>query len=159
MGSWAVETDADWQERVAGRFLAQFRARERFAFLAWDGAGAFVAFAELFPDGPAGTFGLSYWVRRSRHRLGYGSEAVNALTRYAFGALAAQAVTATCAAPNVASAGLIAKLGFAPAARIPLGDAMPDGTRVDHRVFALSDPSKLPDLAVSWPEIRRFGGA
>ena len=151
MGPRAVEADAGWQEGVARRYLSQFHSRERLPFLAWDGAGTLVAFAELIPDWPTAKFALSYWVRRSKHRSGYGLEAANALTRYAFGALAADRVTATCAAPNRASANLVAKLGFEQIARPPLSYRMPDKTRVDERVFALSDPSRLPALVVSWP--------
>lgn len=151
MGSWAVETDAGWQERVARRHLSHFDSRERLPFLAWDDTGTFIAFAELMPDWPARRFALNYWVRQSKHRSGYGLEAANALTRYAFGALAADRVTATCAAPNRASANLVGKLGFEQIDRLPLGYRMPDKTRVDERVFALSDPSRLPALVVSWP--------
>ena len=119
--------------------------------VAWDGSGTFIAFAELMLDWPTKRFALNYWVRRSRHRSGYGLEALNALTRYAFGALAATRITATSAAPNRASANLVAKLGFEQTARLPLGYEMQDKTPVDNRVFALADPARLPPLAISWP--------
>ncbi len=149
MGSWAVETDPAWQERVAQRFRAQFQAGERLPFLAWDRAGTLIGFAEIIPNWCPAGLALSYWVRQSRHRQGYGSESVTALARTAFGALQAKRVTAHCAAPNHASIALITKLGFEPIARTPLGQTMPDKTRVDTLVFALSDPAKLPAINVS----------
>ena len=149
MAERRIETSTVWQEVVACRFQAQFAARERLPFLAWSGE-ILAAFAELKPDWRVGRMRLSYWVRSSMTQRGIGAEAVNALSRFAFGALKARLVTVGHAEPNAASARLIASLGFEPIARQPLGHEMPDGTLVDGLGYVLSGPDRLPDLAVSW---------
>ena len=110
LGTRAIESDPIWQEMIACRFRAQFAARERLPFYAFD-AGTLCAFVELQPDWRVGRMRLSYWVRSSRMREGFGIEAVGALIRYAFDALDIRIVTVGHADGNTASARLIARLG------------------------------------------------
>lgn len=146
-----VEADPAWQEVVACRDLARFKARERLRFLAWSEAGALVASVELLhPDWRRRSFELAYWVRTGAQRQGHGAEAVGAVMRYAFEALEARRVTVGHAAPNAASARLIASLGFARVSRMPLGSEMPDGSFVDGVGYAMTDAAALPPLDVRW---------
>lgn len=126
------------------------KLRGCLAFLAWSTDDALVGFVELRLDSGVGRMRLSYWVRSGCRRQGYGAEAVGAITRYAFEALDARVVTVGHAAPNAASAALIVRLGFERIALQPSGYQMPDGTLVDGIGYAMSDPSALPALDVSW---------
>ena len=142
------EGDPAWQEVVACRNLYRFKARERLPLLAWSEGRRLIAAVELIhSDWRWRSFELAYWVRTSEHRRGYGAEAV---TRWAFGALGARRVTVGHAGPNEASARLIARLGFTPVSRMPLGSEMPDGAFVDGVGHAMSDPTALPPLEVRW---------
>ena len=116
----------------------------------WSTGDALVGFVELRPDWRVGRMQLSYWVRSGCRRRGYGAEAVGAATRYAFDALDARLVTVGHAAPNRASAALIARLGFERVALQPLSHEMPDGTLVDGIGYAMTDPAALPPLEVAW---------
>ena len=150
MGARPVETDPLWQDAVACRFRARFVLRECLAFLACSTDGALVGFVELQPDWRIGRMRLSYWIRDGCRRQGYGTEAVGAITRYAFEALDVRFVTVGHAAANLASAALIARLGFERVAVQPLGYEMADGALVDGIGYAMTDPSALPPLEVSW---------
>lgn len=151
MRARSIETSAVWQEVVACRSLAQFKARERMQFLAWDNAGTLVGSVELFqPDWRRRSFRLAYWMRSSLQKSGYGTEAVSGIMRYSFDVLQARRVTVGHAEPNTASARLIAKLGFHEVSKMPLGSEMPDGTFVDGIGYAMTDGSHLPDTDVSW---------
>lgn len=153
MGDKEREVSPVWQEMVAVRFLAQFLARERLSFYAFA-QDTLCAFVELRPDWRVGRHRLSYWVRSSMTGRGIGTEAVGAITRYAFGALDARVVTVGHAEGNDRSAALIARLGFEPTARQPLGYEMPDGMLVDGLAYAMCDPVRLPKLAVRWVDAR-----
>ena len=151
MGDREREGSPVWQEMIAVRFLAQFLARERLPFYAFA-QDTLCAFVELQPDWRAGRHRLSYWVRSSMTGRGIGTEAVGAITRYAFDALDARMVTVGHAEGNAGSAALIAQLGFEPIARQPLGYEMPNGTLVDGLAYAMRDPGRLPKLAVRWTD-------
>jgi RimJ/RimL family protein N-acetyltransferase len=153
LGDREREGSPVWQEMIAVRFLAQFLARERLPFYAFA-QDTLCAFVELRPDWRVGRHRLSYWVRPSMTGRGIGTEAVGAITRYAFGALDARMVTVGHAESNAASAALIARLGFELTARQPLGYEMPDGTLVDGLAYAMRDPVQLPKLAVRWEDVR-----
>lgn len=153
MGKRDLEGSPVWQEMVAVRFLAQFLARERLPFYALV-RKTLCAFVELRPDWRVGRHRLSYWVRSSMTGHGIGTEAVGAITRYAFDALDARLVTVGHAEGNAASAALIARLGFEQTARQPLGCEMPDGMLVDGLAYAMRDPVRLPKLNVRWGDAR-----
>lgn len=148
------EASPVWQETVAIRFLSQFLLRERLPFYAFADS-RLCAFVELRPDWRVGRHRLSYWVRSSMTGLGIGTEAVGAVTRYAFEALDARCVTVGHADGNVASASLIEKLGFDYIARQPFGYEMPDGTLVDGLSYAMHDPAPLLSMDVWWGDGRQ----
>ena len=151
-----IEGSARWQEAVACRFLAQFVARERLAFYAWQG-DQLCGFTELNPDWRVGRMSLNYWVRSSMTGRGIGTEAVGAATRYAFEALDARLVTVSHAEGNAASARLIAKLGFQRTARRLLCYEMPDGTLVDEVGYSATGPEQLPDQSTVYGAERKTG--
>lgn len=71
-----------WQEVVACRSLARFKARERLQFLAWTEEGSLVGSVELGrPDWRRRAFRLAYWERSGAQRQGYGAEATAAVLR------------------------------------------------------------------------------
>ena len=152
-GAWgraASRPTPTWQAAVACRYRARFLMRERLAFLACSPDDGPVGFVELDPDWRVGRMRLSYWVRATLRRRGHAAEAVGAVTRFAFEALDARLVTVGHAAPNVASASLIRRLGFERTTVLPLGCEMPDGALVDGIGYAMTDPSALPPLRTSW---------
>lgn len=96
------------------------------------------------------SFEIGFWVRKSAQGLGYATETANALTRFAFGALAARRVSITHAGGNDRSRNVIEKLGFTLEAT-RLKDAMfPNGTIMDHYDYVRFDTNNLPDLDVRW---------
>lgn len=151
MGGRERERTPVWQEMIAVRFLSQFLSRERLPFYAFEG-DMLCAFVELRPDWRVGRHRLSYWVRSSMTGRGIATEAVGAITSYAFAALDARVVTVGHAEGNVGSAALIKKLGFEPIARQPLGYEMPDGTLIDNLSYAMRDQTRLPKLNVRWKD-------
>lgn len=54
------------------------------------------------------------------------------------------------AAPNTASARLIAKLGFGNPSKMPLGSEMPDGTFVDGISYVMTERAALPKVPAAW---------
>lgn len=151
LGPRDLETSPAWQDVVACRSLAQFKARERLQFLAWQGEGQLVGSIEFFqPDWRRRSFHLAYWVRSSLQQQGYGVEMLASILRYSFDVLAARRILVGHAAPNKASAALIAKLGFRELSRLPMGSEMPDGTFVDGISYVMTDSSRLPATKVRW---------
>jgi len=145
------EIDPIWQEVVVCRSLAQFKSRERLQFLAFSKEEELIGSIELFePDWRRRAFRLAYWVRSGAQRRGYGMEANIAVLRFAFDVLKARRMTVGHAAPNVASARLIKKLGFGDLSRMPLGSEMPGARFVDGISYVMTDDSRLPTIPVSW---------
>ena len=95
-------------------------------------------------------FEIGYWVTKSAQNKGYASEAANALTRFAFGALAARRVEITYADGNAASARVVEKLGFSREAYKKDDAVFPDGRLMSHHEHVRFDTHGLPDLDVRW---------
>lgn len=99
------------------------------------------------------SFEIGYWVRTSAAKQGYISEAVNAVTRYAFTVLHAKRVEIRCDADNLRSSKIPEKLGFQLEGKLRqdrlkchnrgLGDSL---------IFARINLEGLPHLEVSWGE-------
>lgn len=153
LGDRERESDPIWQEMVAVRSLAQFLARERLEFYAFSN-DFLCAFVALRPDWRIGRHRLSYWVRTSMTGQGVGTEAVGAITRYAFQALDARVVTVGHAEGNARSAALVERLGFDPIARQPFGYEMPDERLTDGIAYAMCDPTRVPAQSVRWQGAR-----
>jgi RimJ/RimL family protein N-acetyltransferase len=95
-------------------------------------------------------FEIGYWVRKTAQGQGYATEATNALTRYAFGALAARRVQIFHAEGNDSSRRVIEKTGFHPEAVRRFDHVLPDGTITGTRDYVLYDAAALPALEVAW---------
>ena len=95
-------------------------------------------------------FEIGYWVRKSAQGKGYATEMTNALTRYAFGALAARRVEITHAEGNVRSGAVPTKLGFVKEAVHSAASLLPDGSVVDQHRYARIDLHGMPPLDVRW---------
>lgn len=92
-----------------------------------------------------------YWLRTSQLGYGYMTEAVNALTQYAFKQLAVKRICITCDINNLRSKRIAERLNYTLEGilksnrRHPLTNALSDTL-----VYAKYDLSGLPDLKVTW---------
>ena len=86
--------------------------------------------------GVAQTGTLGYWVGEPHARRGYTLEAVNAVTRFAFGRLGLHRLEAACCPDNDASRRLLQKAGFDLEGRAK-GYLKIDGRWRDHLLFGL----------------------
>jgi len=92
-----------------------------------------------------------YWLRNSCSGKGYMTEAVNALTQYAFKEMKVKRIAITCDVTNLRSKKIMERLGYSLEGTLkanrksPLTDELSDTL-----VYARYDLSKLPDLAVEW---------
>lgn len=94
---------------------------------------------------------ISYWVRTSRERLGYITEATNALTQYAFKQLKVKRIAITCDANNIRSQRIPERLGYSLEGILKYNRISPKTHEVgDTLVYARYDMRQLPDLRCSW---------
>jgi RimJ/RimL family protein N-acetyltransferase len=133
---------------------AKFLLREDVRIMAFErGSGKFVVSTGLHRmSWDHGIFEIGYWVRTPYAGKGYVTEAVNALTRYAFGQLGARRVSIFCNAENPRSAAIPQRLGFRLEGRLANHDRYADASIAcrDELAFARTDLDGLPDLDVSW---------
>jgi RimJ/RimL family protein N-acetyltransferase len=99
-------------------------------------------------------FEMGYWVRTSAANQGYVTEAINAVTRYAFEVLKAARVEIRCDADNQRSVKVTERLGYQLEGRLRRDSlkCLNQGLR-DTLVFSRIDLDGLPPLAVSWGDI------
>ncbi|QQG36652.1 MAG: GNAT family N-acetyltransferase [Micavibrio aeruginosavorus] len=150
---WATgEPDPSADEAVMREAQARFILRTDLMMLAFDRTtGKPVVFTGLHRNNwHARIFEIGYWVPTSARGQGYATEAANALTRFAFQALAARKVIITHAAGNEASAAVIHRLGYTLESVERFGTTLPDSTVVDQYRYARFDANGLPDLAIRW---------
>lgn len=101
-------------------------------------------------DWQVGAFEIGYWVRASRHGEGLISEAVTAVTRWAFDALEANRVCIRADVDNTRSRAIPERLGFA-LEGIMRNDALsPAGDLRDTALYARITADGLPALDVTW---------
>ena len=112
---WATEAPslAD-SEEVVRRAAAKFQAREDFMLLLWDKAsGGLVGASGMHRiDWEIPAVEIGYWVRTSMSGRGYITEAVNAITRFAFETVGAYRVEIRCDERNDRSAAVARRAGF-----------------------------------------------
>lgn len=94
-------------------------------------------------------FSAGYWIRTGETGQGLASELLNALVRYAFGALGANRVAISHADGNEASRRVIEKLGFLKEGSTRKFYVL-NGVLADSHHYARFDGDGLPDLDVSW---------
>lgn len=93
---------------------------------------------------------IGYWIRTSKSGAGYVTEAVNALTRYAFIELKMQRVAICCDVQNLRSSKVPKRLGFEHEATLKKNRLTMDGQISDTLVFTRYTLQNLPELAVMW---------
>lgn len=152
--AWAASDDmeVDTTEAVMRRASANFIMRTDLMMMALERAsGLPVVFSGLTRmDWHSRTFEIGYWARTSARGRGYVTETANALTRFAFKALAARKVIITHAEGNEASAAVIHRLGYPLEVVERYGSTLPDGKVVDQHRYARFDTDGLPPLDVKW---------
>jgi RimJ/RimL family protein N-acetyltransferase len=96
-------------------------------------------------------FEIGFWARSTQTGKGFITEAVNAVTRYAFNHLKAKRVEIRCDSENGRSKKIIDSLGFSLEGTLH-SDALKPGQQGirDTLVFARLNLDGLPDLEVSW---------
>lgn len=94
---------------------------------------------------------IGYWVRTSQAGKGFITEAVNALTRYAFTQLKVNRVAITCDINNIPSKNIAEKLGFVQEGRLKAHRRHPVTHIVcDTLIYARYDLKDLPVISVGW---------
>lgn len=96
-------------------------------------------------------FEIGYWARKSAQGKGYVTEAVNALTRFAFDVLSARKVVIIHAEGNHASGAVAQRLGFSLETLEHYGISLPNGDVVDQYKYARFNTEGLPPINVKWP--------
>jgi len=84
------------------------------------------------------SFEIGYWIRSSEEGKGYVSEAVLALTRFAFESLAAERVFIRCAHENQRSRAVASRLGFLYEGTARNEIRLPNGDLTDMATYALT---------------------
>lgn len=91
-----------------------------------------------------------YWIRTSRSGEGLMTEAINALTQYAFKQLTVKRITITCDINNVKSKKIPEKLNFLLEAILKSNRIDPMGKVSDTLLYTKYDLINLPPLTVTW---------
>lgn len=93
-------------------------------------------------------FGISYFIRRSKRRQGYATEASHAMTLLAFQVLKARKVEIYCDAQNIASWRVPEKLNFQLEYTQRGGWPRQDGTLAELRTYSLFDERQLEKMKI-----------
>ena len=97
------------------------------------------------------SFEIGYWIHKDHEGQGLVTEAVNAITRYAFTQLQAQRVEIRCETDNVRSRAVAERLGFERDGILRHDRRkIHSGELTDTWVHSRLDAAGLPDLEVSW---------
>jgi ribosomal-protein-serine acetyltransferase len=95
-----------------------------------------------------------YWLRDSKNGQGLMTEAINALTRYAFEALKVNRIAITCDADNIRSKNIPERLGYVLEGRLKFHRRKPLTQELsDTLIYARYDSENLPEIQVNWPKI------
>lgn len=152
--AWATLDDMSDSatEAVMRRASADFIMRTDLMMIAFERArNQPVVFSGLTRmNWHARIFEIGYWSPTSARGKGYVTETANALTRFAFNALAARKVIITHADGNKPSAAVIHRLGYPLEVVERYGSILPDGKVVDQHRYARFDTNGLPPLDVRW---------
>jgi RimJ/RimL family protein N-acetyltransferase len=94
---------------------------------------------------------MGYWIKNSRSGQGLMTEAVNALTRYAFKQLDVKRITITCDANNIRSKKIPERLNYPLEATLKSNRInLDNGKLSDTLIYAKFDLQGLPELDVIW---------
>jgi RimJ/RimL family protein N-acetyltransferase len=101
-------------------------------------------------------FEIGYWIRPEAEGQGYVSEAVRAITSFAFGTLHAERVEIHCEAANTRSAAVAQRCGYTLEGRLRSHSRNNQGELVDDLIFSMLPP-EWEALRPTW-EAPRTGG-
>lgn len=92
-----------------------------------------------------------YWIRTNRSGKGYMTEAINAITRYAFKQLAVKRITITCDIDNIRSKKIAERLNYSLEATLKSHRRKPmSGEISDTLIYSKYDLNPIPSLLVTW---------
>ena len=93
---------------------------------------------------------IGYWLKTSHTGRGFMTEAVNALTQYAFKQLTVKRIAITCDVINIKSKKIPERLGYCLEGTLKNNRRTIDGKLSDTLVFARYNLNDLPNLTVTW---------
>jgi ribosomal-protein-serine acetyltransferase len=93
---------------------------------------------------------IGYWLRSSYMRTGIMTEAVNALTQYAFKELQVKRIAITCAIDNIRSRKIPERLGYTLESTAKSNRLTIEGKLSDTLIFTRHNLDELPLLNVAW---------
>jgi RimJ/RimL family protein N-acetyltransferase len=92
-----------------------------------------------------------YWIRKSCSGKGLMTEAVNAITQYAFKQLGVKRITITCDKDNIRSGKIPERLGFTLEGTLKANRRKPLTNEIsDTLIYSRYNLNGLPDLNVTW---------
>ena len=146
-----IPTDSDMEEHCR-KSLAQFILRENFTLSIYDRAGnTFIGstgFHRANWDVPSVEIG--YWVHQANVGKGFVSEAVNALSRYAFSVFKCKRVEIKCDSRNTKSLSVATRLGYSVEGILRNHDLAENDSLRDTIITARYNDEGLPALEVTW---------
>lgn len=93
---------------------------------------------------------LGYWIKTSCSGKGFATEAVNALTQYAFTQLNVKRIAITCDPTNIRSKKIPARLGYCIEGIMKYNNITATGQIRDTLIFARYNLNSLPTMTVTW---------
>ena len=92
-----------------------------------------------------------YWVRKSKSGNGYVTEAINAITQYAFKQLQAKRISLTCDPDNIKSKNIAERLGYTLEGKMKNHRIKPENGQVgDTLIYAKYNSDDLPKIQITW---------
>jgi RimJ/RimL family protein N-acetyltransferase len=148
--SWAV-SGSETIEALREHFIAGALEKNHLIAITKDN-GRFVLSTGATPMAVEHRqFEVGYWAARDMRGKGYATEASNAVIRYAFDMLEADAVYICHYEGNEPSRNVIDKLGFAKTGvAVGAHTRCTDGAVLDKHEYIMRDPAVLPALDVWW---------
>jgi RimJ/RimL family protein N-acetyltransferase len=137
---WARERPTvEESEQKVQDLRAKFMARTALPMTMWlREGGTFIGTTDLHHiDWTVPSFELGYWIRRSFQRQGYVTEAVRAVTRFAFQVLEAERVEIRCSQRNLSSQRLAERCGFFLEGQLRNQTREPTGELRDTLIYSL----------------------
>lgn len=152
---WAENRDGFTAELLEIRnrhVMASFILRQEIELIGVEAAtGTAVVWCGLHDiDWQGRQCDTGYWVRKSAQRLGFATEAANAMVRYAFVQLGMRRIGLTYSAGNEPSRRIAERLGFSFEAVQKAANVLPGGKYADRHCYARFNLAGLPDLEVHW---------
>ena len=125
-------------ERMCRLGAAQFTRREALRMHLFEReSGRFIGSSSLNNiDWHVPTMEIGCWLRSSATGQGYATEAINAITDFAFATLGAERIEARCDAMNVRSAAVTKRCGFIHEGTLRCEDRNPQGELRDTLLFS-----------------------